>query len=299
MLRPDVFRWSRLLAVSIIAVLVVAIAIVVVQEPRVPSQASPPKPAAPSGSLPAAMAPPTAQPSSQPRSPAATASAVKTATHLSAGWGVDISWPQCGPLGMPAVQPGFAIVGINGGRPFTDNVCLAREVAYAKTRTGVSAYLNIDAPRGSHLGSGDASAYGAKVALDGLARAQRAGLSLPVLWLDVEVLNHWSSSGAVNVAVINGALRALSQHDVIAGIYSSGPMWQQITGGARLNVPVWLATSVTDYRQLPTYCDQGLGGRAADMTQYVAYDGHQLVDVDVLCQKAIPAVVSEFAPGRD
>jgi hypothetical protein len=291
----DVTRWWRVLAASIVAVLVVAIAIVIVQEPRVPSQASPPKPAAPNGSLPVAMAPPTAQPSSPPQtaqSPAVV-SAVKTATHLSAGWGVDISWPQCGPLGMPAVQPGFAIVGINGGRPFTDNVCLAREVSYAKTRTGVSAYLNIDAPR-----SGDASAYGAKVALDGLARAQRAGLKLPVLWLDVEVLNHWSSSGAVNVAVINGALRALEQRGVTTGIYSSGPMWQQITGGAQLNVPVWLATAVTDYRQLPSYCDTGLGGKAADMTQYVAYDGRQLVDVDVLCQKAIPAVVSEFAAGR-
>jgi hypothetical protein len=35
------------------------------------------------------------------------------------------------------------------------------------------------------------------------------------------------------------------------------------------------------------------------MTQYVAYDGRQLVDVDVLCQKAIPAVVSEFGAGSD
>jgi len=293
-MRPDVSRWWRLLAASIIAVLVTAIAIIVVQEPRTPSQASPPKPAAANGSLPVAMAPPTAQPSSPPKSPTATVAAVKTATHLSAGWGVDISWPQCGPLGMPAVQPGFVIVGINGGRPFTDNVCLSREVSYAKTRTGVAAYLNIDAPR-----AGDASAYGAKVALDGLARAQRAGLKLPVLWLDVEVLNHWSTSGAVNVAVINGALRALQARGVTAGIYSSQAMWQQITGGAQLNVPVWLATSVTDYRQLPAYCDSGLGGRAADMTQYVAYDGRQLVDVDVLCQKAIPAVVNEFAAGRD
>src|SRR3954463_7556265 len=291
---PDAGRWWRVLAVSIGVVLFGAIAVAVVQEPRVSSQASPPKPASAGGSLPAAMAPPTAQPSSPAKSPAATGSAVKTATHLSAGWGVDLSWPQCGPLGMPAVQPGFVVVGINGGRPFTDNVCLSREVAYAKTRTGVAAYLNLDAPR-----SGDASAYGAKVALDGLARAQRAGLQVPVLWLDVEVLNHWSTSGVVNVAVINGALRALEQRGVTAGIYSSGQMWQQITGGARLNVPVWLATSVTDYRQLPSYCDSGLGGKGADMTQYVAYDGRQLVDVDVLCQKAIPAVVNEFAAGRD
>src|SRR3954465_1274803 len=254
-MRPDVSKWWRLLGALIVAGLLVALVIAVVQEPRVSSQASPPKPAAPNGSLPAAMAPPTTAPSSAPKSPAAApVSAVKTATHLSAGWGVDISWPQCGPLGMPAVQPGFAIVGINGGRPFTDNVCLSREVSYAKTRTGVAAYLNLDAPR-----SGDASAYGAKVALDGLARAQRAGLQVPVLWLDVEVLNHWSTSGAVNVAVINGALRALQQRGVTAGIYSSQAMWRQITGDAGLNVPVWLATGGPGYPPLPGHPGLGAG----------------------------------------
>jgi hypothetical protein len=276
-----------------VAVLVVAVAIVVVQEPRVPSSAAPPKPVPAAVTVPNAMQPPAAAPAAPPKTPASLPhTGAQVANHLSAGWGVDVSWPQCGPLGMPSVQPGFVVVGINGGKPFTDNVCLAREVAWARSRTGVSAYLNIDAPR-----SGDAAAYGRKVALDGLARVQRAHLSLPVLWLDVEVLNHWSTSAAANVAVINGALRALEQRGVAAGIYSSGPMWQQITGGARLNVPVWLATSVTDYRQLPQWCETGLGGRAADMTQYVAWDGHQLVDVDVLCQHAIPAVVGEFAAG--
>jgi hypothetical protein len=286
-------RAVRLLGAAIVGVIVVAIVVVLVQEPRVPSSAAPPKPTPAANSLPAAMAPSTTAPSSAPKSPAAASSAAKLADHLSAGWGIDVSWPQCGPLGMPAVQPGFVVVGVNGGKPFTDNACLAREVAYARTRTGVAAYLNIDAPR-----SGDPAAYGRRVALDGLARVQRVHLSVPVLWLDVEVLNHWSSSGAANVAVINGALHALQERGVKAGIYSSVQMWQQITGGARLDVPVWLATAVTDYRQLPQWCDTGLGGRPADMTQYVAWDGHQLVDVDVLCQHAIPAVVAEFAAGR-
>lgn len=286
-------RPLRLLAAAIIAVLVVAIAVVVVQEPRIPSAASPPRPVPSAASLPVAMQPPNPTPSAAAASPSPAGNAVRVADHLSAGWGVDVSWPQCGPMGMPAVQPGFVVVGINGGKPFTDNACLSREVAWARTRTGVAAYLNIDAPR-----SGDPAAYGRKVALDGLARVQRAHLSLPVVWLDVEILNHWSSSGAANIAVINGALQALARHGVKAGIYSSQPMWQQITGGAHLDVPVWLATTVTDYRQLPQWCDSGLGGRPAEMTQYVAWDGHQLVDVDVLCRHAIPAVVGEFAAGR-
>jgi hypothetical protein len=194
---------------------------------------------------------------------------------------------------MPNVQPGFVVVGVNGGRPFTDNACRSREVDWARTRTGVSAYVNIDAPRG-----GDPASYGRKVALDALARAQQAGLRLPVLWLDVEVLNHWSKDLSYNVDVINGAIRALQSRSVTPGVYSSVPMWQQITGGARLDVPVWVATTVTDYRLLPAECDTGLGGRAAEMAQYVAWDGRQLVDVDVLCAQAIPRVVGEFAAGR-
>jgi len=275
-------------------VIVVAIAVVVVQEPRTPSQAAPPPPAQPAtAALPATVQAPAATAAPNPITPKHAASGVRTATRLSTSWGVDVSWPQCGPLGMPVVQPGFVVVGVNGGKPFTDNACFTRELQWAQTRTGFAAYLNIDAPR-----SGDPVAYGKRVALDGLARVQRAHVAVPVLWLDVEILNHWTTSGATNVAVINAAIRTLQQHGVIAGVYSSAPMWQQITGGAQLGVPVWLATTVTDYRQLPQYCDSGLGGRAADMAQYVAWDGHQLVDVDVLCAHAIPAVVSEFAAGR-
>jgi len=283
----------RLLAAAIVIVIVVAIAVVVVQEPRTPSQAAPPPPAQPAtAALPATVQAPAATAAPKPITPKHAASGVRTATRLSTSWGVDVSWPQCGPLGMPVVQPGFVVVGVNGGKPFTDNACFARELQWAQTRTGFAAYLNIDAPR-----SGDPVAYGKRVALDGLARVQRAHVAVPVLWLDVEILNHWTTSGATNVAVINAAIRTLQQHGVIAGVYSSAPMWQQITGGAQLGVPVWLATTVTDYRQLPQYCDSGLGGRAADMAQYVAWDGHQLVDVDVLCAHAIPAVVSEFAAG--
>jgi hypothetical protein len=194
---------------------------------------------------------------------------------------------------VPAVQPGFVVVGINGGSPFTDNPCLPAQVGWARSRTGFAAYLNTDAPR-----AGSAAGYGRRVALDGLARAQRAGLDLPVLWLDVEVENHWSPDPQLNVAVIDGAIRALQQRGVTAGIYSSGPMWRQITGDARVDVPVWVATSVTDYRLLPQWCATGLGGHPAEMAQYVAWDGRRTVDVDVLCPQAIPAVLGRFAAGR-
>jgi len=292
-----VARVVHALGAGIVAVLVGAIAVLVVGDPPVSSQAAPPRAAASRGALPTTVRPP-APAAARPVSPPA--AAVRTsaaATHLSTGWGIDVSWPQCddfgGGLAPPAVQPGFVAVGVNNGKPFTDNRCLPAELAYARSHTGFAAYLNIDAPR-----SGDAAAYGRKVALDGLARMARAKLVTPVVWLDVEVLNHWSSSGVANVAVINAALHTLQARHVQAGIYSSGPMWQQITGGARIGVPVWLATTVTDYRQLPQWCVSGLGGREAEMAQYVASDGRQLVDVDVLCPHAIPRVVGMFGAGR-
>jgi hypothetical protein len=290
-------RLVHVLGLTILAVLIVAVAVVAVQGPGVSSSAAPPASAAPAlpatVATPAAVAPTAAAPVT--RVPAHVGG-VGRATHLSTAWGIDVSWPQCespwAGVGASSLKPGFAIVGVNDGKPFTDNPCLAAEASYARTTTGVAAYLNIDAPR-----SGDATSYGKKVALDGLARLARVGLSTPVVWLDVEVMNHWSTSGAANVAVINGALQAIQSRGLTAGIYSSGPMWQQITGGARITVPVWLATSVTDYRQTPQWCASGLGGRPAEMAQYVAYDGQRLVDVDMLCPKAIPAVVGEFAPG--
>jgi len=45
-------------------------------------------------------------------------------------YGNDISWPQCG--GAFPAKAGFGIIGVNGGRPFTDNPCLSEQVAYAK-----------------------------------------------------------------------------------------------------------------------------------------------------------------------
>jgi hypothetical protein len=211
------------------------------------------------------------------------------ATRLSTFWGVDISWPQCD--WTPSVSSGFAIVGINGGRPFTANPCLSAQVAYATRQSGYSAYMNLDAPRGL-----DPTSYGRRAAVDALLRARAAGLHLHTMWLDVEVLNHWADP-ATNVAVMNGAAAALRAHHVTPGVYSSAPMWQQITGGGRLSMPLWLATTVLDYRDVQPLCRTGLGGEPAVMAQYVAgADGH-LLDVDVLCTNAGGDVVRMFTTG--
>ncbi|HET6818694.1 MAG TPA: hypothetical protein VFH66_15810 [Mycobacteriales bacterium] len=285
---------TRLLGAGIVAALAVGAGVLVANAPG--SEAAPPgtqltQPGASTVQAPfnEPAAPPTAAPQVAPRD--AHTSSGTQATRLATFWGVDVSWPQCD--GIPSLPAGFATVGVNGGRPFTDNPCLAEQVAYAKQRSGYAAYLNLDAPRGE-----DATSYGARAAIDGLARARHAGLAVQTIWLDVEVLNHWSNDAATNVAVINGAAHALQARGLTVGVYSSVPMWQQITGGARLTMPVWLATSVIDYRDVQPLCKAGLGGRPAEMAQYVASAQGKLIDVDVLCNNAIPDVVGMFTAGR-
>ena len=284
---------GRALGGAIGLVLVIALLVLGLESSAAPSGAAPPPTnAGLATQLPTSVRPPTHVTPSPTHAASKTTAAPQGATYLSTGWGIDISWPQCDVVGALRVTPGFVVVGLTDGRPFTANPCAPAEAAYAHSRTGYSAYLNIDAPR-----VGSAAGYGRRVALDGLARLAAAKLTAPTIWLDVETLNHWADP-VTNVTVINAALRTIQAAGLTAGIYSSRPMWQQITGGASVNVPVWLAMSITDPRQLGPGCRQGFGGRPAVMAQYVATDGQHLVDVDVLCARSLPRSVQMFSPGR-
>lgn len=212
---------------------------------------------------------------------------VKFPNSLAAGWGIDVSWPQCG-RPLPAVATGFAVVGVNGGRPMTGNPCLSAQLRALRGHLPVAFYLNLAAPS-----AGDPAAYGARIVEDGLARLARTGARVPVVWLDVEVLNEWRDP-ATNLAVINAALHRLEVHGFVGGIYSSTPMWQQVTGGATIRVPVWLAITGSEVPSLRRSCAVGLGGAKATMVQYVAITpAGTLVDADVLC-RTDPGVLRLF-----
>ena len=74
--------------------------------------------------------------------PAASAAAVPAAAARERGF--DVSYPQCG-----AVLPGgadFAVVGVDGGRPFDPNPCLAEQIAWARTAGRPQYYLNTANP---------------------------------------------------------------------------------------------------------------------------------------------------------
>jgi hypothetical protein len=281
-------RLHALLAVSLVTVLGVGVGTV---QARAGSASAPAHRAAVHTTAPVATPAPIVTPSPVPslvRSPSALARpVVRYPDSLAAGWGIDVSWPQCG-RPLPAVATGFAVVGVNGGRPRTANPCLRDQLHALRGRLPIAFYLNLSAPD-----SGDPTSYGARLVDDGLARIARTGAHVPVVWLDVEVLNQWRDS-ATNVAVIDGALRRLESHGIVGGVYSSVPMWQQITAGAQVHVPVWLAITGSEVPSLRHSCAVGLGGTRATMVQYVALaPAGGLIDADVLC-RTDPGVLRMF-----
>jgi hypothetical protein len=201
------------------------------------------------------------------------AAGVGTAAVALGRYGNDISWPQCG--GAFPAKAGFGIVGVTGGRPFTQNSCLAAEWQWALSAKGAPAYyMNLSNP-----GTSDPSGYGASAASYALNYASSAtGASSAVShvwWIDVETANTWAGSQAQNAAVVQGALTYLKQHtNKSVGIYSTGYQWGVITGGVHLGAPVW-AAGASSASSAPSMCGTGFTGKPVKVVQYPAgaYDG--------------------------
>ena len=207
------------------------------------------------------------------------AAGIGTAAFGLGRYGNDISWPQCG--GAFPTQAGFGIIGVTGGRPFTQNPCLAQEWQWALSNRGAPAYyMNISNP-----GTSDPNGYGASAAAYALNYATTATGATSavnhVWWIDVETANTWSSNQAQNAAVVQGALAYLKQHTAKAvGIYSTGYQWGVITGGVHLAAPVW-AAGASSAASAPSFCGTGFTGKPVKLVQYPAgaYDG------DYRCRK--------------
>ena len=161
-----------------------------------------------------------------------------------AGPGHDISHPDCGdefPNGSA-----FGVVGINSGRPFSANPCLAAQYRWAAGRPGGAAvYVNTGnpAPRSAHYwprsGSTDpalcrdsssttdpgcAYDYGWHAAADALRTGETLGPAVlgHTWWLDVETSNTWNGNGVANTALLQGMYDYLRGHGVArVGLYST------------------------------------------------------------------------------
>jgi hypothetical protein len=188
----------------------------------------------------------------------------------------DVSYPQCGHA-LPSNANG-GIVGVNGGRVFSANSCLATEWAWA-AKAGPYApalYANTGNPGpaySSHWPTGqqapavcDAASpnsqgcsydYGWNAAKDSFATAAAviADANRYTWWLDVETGNSWetlesaygqtATSKANDRAALAGAAAALKDSGVTTvGFYSTNYQWTQITGGtgtAFATAPAWVA----------------------------------------------------------
>jgi hypothetical protein len=216
--------------------------------------------------------------------------------------GYDLSFPQCG-KSLPTTFA-FTILGVNDGRPFNFNPCLATQMSWALNgppsatqQPRLSFYLNLDNPgpddhdqRWPAAGltqprpcDGSASLdcaydYGWYAAQAAMTRTGAPAASAP-WWLDVEMANTWSGDAASNVAVLQGAVALLKASGVsIVGVYSSPRQWSQITGATGPDSPVnrpfanllnWLA-SAHSADEAPIMCSHTFTGGPVKLVQYPA-----------------------------
>jgi hypothetical protein len=219
--------------------------------------------------------------------------------YPAAGRGHDISYPQCNST-LPDIQS-FAVIGVNRGRPFTENPCLFSEYAWATLATmPPSLYMNISGALGSTADRGNtgpagtcaaddtsclAYNYGFNAAQDAYAYADSVGVTSQYWWLDVETANTWHSDTAYNQRAVQGAAAFLALSGVSVGVYSTNYQWHLLMGDYTPDLPVWYATAA-GYAGAPNYCSDSynFAGGGVWLVQYYGGD----FDANYACGPASP-----------
>jgi hypothetical protein len=196
------------------------------------------------------------------------------------GYGVDISFPQCGRTFLD-LRDGYAIVGLDGGMPDRPNPCFASQWRFAQRQRGVAVYVNTaDSGRGNALAQARRHAEGDLAAL----AEHGIGPGTPV-WLDVELPEVWGGSQERHRTVIAEHLRILAEAGYPVGVYSAPALWQEITGGALLTVPTWVGIGEASADRAARTCQrESFGGKRPDIVQRIgtATDGKSL-DRNLTC----------------
>jgi hypothetical protein len=221
--------------------------------------------------------------------------------------GNDVSWPQC-PKGMgipsrrsegqpmPTTAGRFVVIGLTNGPGFSPNPCLASQVAFAEKRHLYTAAYAMT----THPTEDQVTTYGRKGPFRGSDRLTRlrntgyaqaelnvtnlraAGLTTPIIWIDVEPyrVRPWSKSITGNRAVIQGVRLAYEREGFRVGYYSTRYLWKGILGSQRSRLPEWRATGHGSKRNARAACSAGsFQGGAAAMGQWV----YQNRDWNVVC----------------
>jgi hypothetical protein len=199
-----------------------------------------------------------------------------TSPWLAIRSGYDISYPQrAGPYPQSRASIGahyqFAIVGVNGGQPFTRNPYFVREYRWVTAHGLVpSFYMNVGFPlrpkhewlRAPHTcresdRACQAYDYGYNAASYAYRYAHAP--SVRTWWLDIETANKWSANTFLNARLIQGAIEYLQSQGKTVGIYSTPHMWREIAGlynpGPR--VPNWVVDTVGPHEAL-NFCSSPL-----------------------------------------
>lgn len=171
--------------------------------------------------------------------------------------GYDLSYPDC--IHRRPPPRAFAIVGVNGGRPFTFNPCLRRENAWYARHRPRALYLNTGydpafrsrivpncwqrADPSHPTRAALAYAIGCTEAAASLEHMTKLHLTRPAIWwLDVETSNTWSPNRVVNSAVLQGMVDFLERlaPAPAVGIYSRPSWWREITADWSTSTPEWI-----------------------------------------------------------
>jgi len=236
------------------------------------------------------------------------ASVIVLTSSTTSGGVWDVSWRQCTGSGNTQSLPGdptIGIVGVNDGRPFTTNPCLANELNWAGVNAEV--YINtndpgpgiaarwpstaqqtprkcvLTKPHGTTATVGCAFDYGWNAAADAFgrlsaARTGSAGSSSAqrplAWWLDVESANTWLASATLNTTSINGAIAYLdAQRAVSVGIYANGSDSQTIFTPSSTfpsGTLSWLSTGETTVAGGLAHCDApGFTRNGVALVQYL------------------------------
>ena len=206
--------------------------------------------------------------------------------------GSDVSYPQCG--GALPAGSAFGVVGVTDGRPYGDNPCLGDEYAWAASAPKSAAfYMNTANPGAASTRvdwysqaapqpcspaneSGCAYDYGYNAAAEAFTNTETVtGAAYgSVWWLDVETSNSWSADVSLNLTDLQGSIDYLQAQGVSVGVYSAAAQWAQITGGAQLALPDWVA-GAANARRARALCSASFSGGAVLLVQYPAggFDG--------------------------
>lgn len=209
--------------------------------------------------------------------------ALADAGPLPGAFGYDISYPQC-PSRVPEGPVGFGIIGVNGGKPLTENSCMPAQLAWARGGTVAPAvYVNTSSPPATFTtnpcATTDANCrgfeFGRASARYSLAYVALHDPSVTRYWLDVETANTWSSDVIANAAVLRGMVDVLTAAGKYVGIYSNNYQFTRIAGNYSPGLDNWIPRPEAKRETVANYCRTTPsfgGGRVAIIQMWYTFD---------------------------